>query len=122
MGTGAITEQIDVALLAFNLFFLFFIGLVAYLHREGKREGYPLLSDLDGKTAAAYDSLSASARVLGRAAGTCYHLAASVFDTGGYREHSAARRATDTGTQALPRPVYRKKRCGGWIPPQRVPS
>ena len=38
MGTGAITEQIDVALLAFNLFFLFFIGLVAYLHREGKRE------------------------------------------------------------------------------------
>lgn len=45
MQTGAITEKIDVALLAVNLFFLFFVFLVAYLHREGKREGYPLVSD-----------------------------------------------------------------------------
>jgi len=43
-------------------------------------------------TAAAYDSVSASARIRGIAAGTGYHLAASVFDTDGYREHSAARR------------------------------
>lgn len=43
-------------------------------------------------TMAAYDSVSASARVRGIAAGTGYHLAASVFDTDGYREHSAARR------------------------------
>jgi photosynthetic reaction center H subunit len=43
MGKGAITEYIDVASLAINLFVLFFIGLVAYLHRESKREGYPLV-------------------------------------------------------------------------------
>jgi photosynthetic reaction center H subunit len=40
-----LTEKLDVALVAINLFFLFFIFLVAYLHREGKREGYPLVSD-----------------------------------------------------------------------------
>lgn len=60
MGTGAITEQIDVALLAFNLFFLFFIGLVAYLHREGKREGYPLLSDLDNTTSTGWFGMPAA--------------------------------------------------------------
>jgi photosynthetic reaction center H subunit len=43
MGKGAITEYIDVASLAINLFILFFVGLVAYLHRESKREGYPLV-------------------------------------------------------------------------------
>jgi photosynthetic reaction center H subunit len=43
MGKGAITEYIDVASLAINLFVLFFIGLIAYLHRESKREGYPLV-------------------------------------------------------------------------------
>jgi photosynthetic reaction center H subunit len=45
MEKGAITEQFDVALLAFNVFFLFFLGLVAYLHRESKREGYPLVNN-----------------------------------------------------------------------------
>jgi photosynthetic reaction center H subunit len=45
MEKGAITEQLDVALLAFNVFFLFFLGLVAYLHRESKREGYPLVNN-----------------------------------------------------------------------------
>jgi photosynthetic reaction center H subunit len=44
MGKGAITEYIDVASLAINLFVLFFVGLIAYLHREGKREGYPLVN------------------------------------------------------------------------------
>jgi photosynthetic reaction center H subunit len=44
MGKGAITEGIDVASLAINLFLLFFVGLVAYLHRESKREGYPLVN------------------------------------------------------------------------------
>lgn len=41
MGTGAITEYIDVAQLALYGFWLFFFGLIAYMHREGKREGYP---------------------------------------------------------------------------------
>lgn len=36
---------IDLAEILFTLFWLFFIGLVIYLHRENKREGYPLESD-----------------------------------------------------------------------------
>lgn len=43
--TGAITGYIDVAQLALYVFWLFFLLLVLYLHREGKREGYPLLTD-----------------------------------------------------------------------------
>lgn len=43
--TGAITGYIDVAQLALYAFWLFFLLLVLYLHREGKREGYPLLTD-----------------------------------------------------------------------------
>ncbi len=45
MQTGAITGYIDVAQLALYAFWLFFAGLVYYLHREDKREGYPLISD-----------------------------------------------------------------------------
>lgn len=45
MGTGAITSYIDVAQLVLYVFWIFFFGLIIYLHREGKREGYPLDSD-----------------------------------------------------------------------------
>ena len=48
MGTGAITSYIDVAQIALYAFWVFFAGLVYYLHREGKREGYPLESDRSG--------------------------------------------------------------------------
>lgn len=44
MGRGALTEQMDVASLLFTLFMLFFVGLIVYLHRESKREGYPLVN------------------------------------------------------------------------------
>lgn len=37
--------EIDVAEILFTLFWVFFIGLVIYLRREDKREGYPLESD-----------------------------------------------------------------------------
>ena len=40
-----ITKDIDFALVALNLFVAFFAVLVFYLHRESKREGYPLVSD-----------------------------------------------------------------------------
>ncbi len=39
---------IDLAEILFTLFWLFFIALVYYLHRENKREGYPLESDRGG--------------------------------------------------------------------------
>ena len=45
MEIGAITGYIDVAQLALYVFWLFFAGLIYYLHQEDKREGYPLLSD-----------------------------------------------------------------------------
>ncbi len=37
--------SIDLVEILFTLFWVFFIGLVLYLHRESKREGYPLHSD-----------------------------------------------------------------------------
>jgi photosynthetic reaction center H subunit len=40
---GAITSYIDIAQVVLYLFWIFFFGLIIYLHREGKREGYPLL-------------------------------------------------------------------------------
>jgi photosynthetic reaction center H subunit len=39
---AAITQYIDVAQIVLYLFFGFFAGLIYYLHRENKREGYPL--------------------------------------------------------------------------------
>jgi photosynthetic reaction center H subunit len=45
MQTGAITGYIDVAQIALYAFWIFFAGLIFYLRREDKREGYPLLTD-----------------------------------------------------------------------------
>ena len=43
--TAAITGYIDVAQLVLYGFWIFFAGLIIYLRREDKREGYPLESD-----------------------------------------------------------------------------
>lgn len=48
MQTGAITQYIDVAQLTLYGFWIFFAGLIYYLHQENKREGYPLESDRSG--------------------------------------------------------------------------
>jgi photosynthetic reaction center H subunit len=45
-GTGAITGYIDVAQIVLYMFWAFFAGLIYYLQRESKREGFPLESDL----------------------------------------------------------------------------
>lgn len=42
MPTGALTEYLDVAQVALYVFWFFFFGLIVYLVKEGKREGYPL--------------------------------------------------------------------------------
>jgi photosynthetic reaction center H subunit len=47
--TGAITEYIDVAQLVLYAFWIFFAGLIYYLHQENKREGYPLESTVPGR-------------------------------------------------------------------------
>lgn len=44
-----LTPSIDVALLVFWAFVLFFIGLVFYLRREDRREGYPLEDEATGR-------------------------------------------------------------------------
>jgi photosynthetic reaction center H subunit len=44
-----IAGNIDVALLTFYAFVLFFVGLVIYLNRESRREGFPLEDDFGGK-------------------------------------------------------------------------
>lgn len=45
METGAITGYIDVAQLVLYGFWIFFAGLIFYLRREDKREGFPLESE-----------------------------------------------------------------------------
>ncbi|MEY2687354.1 MAG: photosynthetic reaction center subunit [Pseudomonadota bacterium] len=45
MTTGAVTASIDLAQVVLYMFWIFFAGLVYYLHRESKREGYPLEAD-----------------------------------------------------------------------------
>ena len=50
MPTGAITGYIDVAQLVLYGFWIFFAGLIIYLRREDKREGYPLESDRNDRT------------------------------------------------------------------------
>lgn len=42
--------NIDIALVALWAFFIFFVGLVIYLHRESYREGYPLEDAKTGRT------------------------------------------------------------------------
>ncbi len=44
-----VTHGIDVALIVLDAFFLFFLGLVIYLRREDRREGYPLEHELTGR-------------------------------------------------------------------------
>jgi len=45
MNKGAVTGYFDVAQIVLYAFWIFFIGLIIYLRREDKREGYPLESD-----------------------------------------------------------------------------
>ncbi|UZK66644.1 photosynthetic reaction center subunit H [Sphingomonas sp. M1-B02] len=53
-----LTPGIDVALLVFWAFVLFFIGLVFYLRREDRREGYPLEDEMTGRLQAPGGPLS----------------------------------------------------------------
>jgi photosynthetic reaction center H subunit len=46
---GTITQGIDWALVVLYAFWLFFAGLIFYLRREDRREGYPLVDDVTGR-------------------------------------------------------------------------
>ncbi|MFK8051656.1 MAG: photosynthetic reaction center subunit H [Woeseiaceae bacterium] len=55
--TNNIVGSIDLVEVLFTLFWLFFAVLVLYLHRESKREGYPLLSSSgDGTVVSGFPS------------------------------------------------------------------
>jgi photosynthetic reaction center H subunit len=52
MQAGAVTSYFDVAQITLYAFWIFFAGLIVYLRREDKREGYPLISDRPGMASA----------------------------------------------------------------------
>jgi photosynthetic reaction center H subunit len=45
MEMGIVAQNFDIAQITLYLFWAFFAGLIYYLHRENKREGYPLETD-----------------------------------------------------------------------------
>ncbi|MFN3231226.1 MAG: photosynthetic reaction center subunit H [Alphaproteobacteria bacterium] len=45
MPTGNFIGTVDLALISLYAFWIFFFGLIVYLRREDKREGYPLVTD-----------------------------------------------------------------------------
>lgn len=49
MEIGAITDHADVAQIVLYAFWVFFFGLLFYLRREDRREGYPLESEVTGE-------------------------------------------------------------------------
>ena len=46
---GTLTQGIDWALIVLYAFWLFFAGLIFYIRREDRREGYPLVDDITGR-------------------------------------------------------------------------
>jgi len=49
MEYGGLTGYIDVAQVTLYVFWLFFAGLVFWMRREDKREGYPLVTEIPGQ-------------------------------------------------------------------------
>lgn len=52
MPTGALTSHLDVAQIVLYAFWIFFAGLIFYLRREDRREGYPTETDRGGRVGA----------------------------------------------------------------------
>ncbi len=59
MPTGALTSHLDVAQVVLYAFWIFFAGLIIYLRREDKREGYPLESDRKNVRVVGFPSMPA---------------------------------------------------------------
>jgi photosynthetic reaction center H subunit len=70
MQTGAITGYIDVAQVALYVFWVFFFGLIFWLRREDKREGYPLVTEIPGERVVGFPPLPASKTYLLAQGGT----------------------------------------------------
>lgn len=60
MSDAILVGRLDVAELVFYAFVLFFIGLIFYLRREDRREGYPLEDAVTGRVDSAFGPLTAA--------------------------------------------------------------
>ena len=89
METGGITEYIDVAQVTLYAFWIFFAGLIFYLRREDRREGYPL-EHLPGKVVDP---------------GLIYVPAPKVFRMSGGKEYKAPRYDTDAERPLAAKPI-----------------
>ena len=80
-------RSIDLAQIAIYAFWIFFVGLVYYLRREDKREGYPMISDGPGGTIQGFPRTPGPKRFIHRPvaadmpAGTSAETAAAVAST-----------------------------------------
>ena len=69
---GRIVGEVDVAQLLLAAFVLFFFGLVLYLRREDKREGYPLIDPAGGSDGEGFPSMPRPKRFVLRTSGEVF--------------------------------------------------
>ena len=90
----------DITALVLTLFTLFFIGLIIYLRREDRREGYPIEDDVTGRPEPTMGLFFAGqAKTFRLAGGGLIHKPDGVRETG---ELMAARRSRVSGTPLSP--------------------
>lgn len=90
----------DVTALALTLFTLFFLGLVVYLRREDRREGYPIEDDVTGRAEPAQGLFFvAQPKTFKLAHGAPVHKPDGLSDS---RDIAATRRSRVSGTPLQP--------------------
>jgi photosynthetic reaction center H subunit len=115
MYSAAIIGNLDIAQLLVWVFFIFFIGLVLYLRREDKREGYPLKDPAGGPDAVGFPGMPEPKTfvVMGGGTTTAPHAE--------WRGDLAARRLENyPGSPLVPAPDVGGETIGpGAYPPRR---
>ena len=81
MKLGHITSYIDVAQVTLYLFWIFFAGLIFYLRREDRREGYPLMIDPTNELKTSGAILMAPPKTFLLADGTSVRAPESKYDS-----------------------------------------
>ena len=96
-----VNPNIDFAFISIISFFLFFLGLVIYLRREDRREGYPLEDDVSGRRRGSGGLLfAAQPKTFRLAHGNGTYVAPSNFREA--REFSARRTSRSPGSPLEP--------------------
>lgn len=99
MGTGALTGYLDVAQVTLYVFWLFFFGLIFYLRREDRREGYPTEDDQSGRVDRPGPILDAEPKVYNLPGGGTFSAPNDERDT---RDIAAERVGAWTGSPLEP--------------------